>query len=1530
VPDKVTLYRGGARKKEDSDIESTSNWFTDELERARGYAAMRTMASEGENKVPAIKTISVPSSLLKTLKDVGSHSPGHEFQLPPEIAKRAETAPDLLKGPITIYGKTPTVKMQQAYDSLVDKVIQPIKTGIDTFNNRSTEIPAESGTKYFKNAPKSQRFEDSLSGLDRKEYMQESQEGLDALHNEMNNMTWEQSGEVNKVKDVQKKRQDLIDFVKNAGVKIGLDIDETIQSMNVFSIMFGEESKGFLDPEYMNKNYEQWFEKLNKLSPIYSDIQKFLGNKSVLITARPNLVGLHDKAQQIGKQFGAIATFAVENTKEKAKLIKELGLETYYDEDTLQVTKLQKELDAIGATTKVMQSDFGVAREKGELPNVKRMAEQATAKPVTSPVKTELPTAPAQKPTRNTIADTLKGMVINGGALGGAGLGFLGGMTLGPLPAVFTGWLGANIGMWVDRVIKSGQLKQSIANLFNKTPVVEIPPTVVEKTTQVATGISDAMAGMLERSTFQAQKVIRDKFASVDKNGGTLTIEEAPGAEPAYPGAAVPNVPYVNPALVTRVEGSVTGIVTAMTTASRDIATAGGKVAGQIQVLGMEDFGSLGGSIKEAAQKGVQAVQEKMPRLGSSERPYTGGIRWQKFLDGTLFTDQKAYEEAVAAKIDESIKFQVDTLREMTGLSLEAATTLRKDLAAIIKPSRMKMSTLIGRAKAYIETKGATGTTPEALKEFATGEEKIFERSHPAMKNLVPEDVTPYQRMFGQDYTIKLSFLDYDEFMAAAETVRQLPGWTSTATKEFERYGQLGTNVLHTMKVTGHIPGGKEIGGRIEQVRTATETLATGPSAITERSQLEIGDKRLNLQERMNLAAMYLDKLNWKLVRGQMALLGIAFSMMGAIKMIQKAWSTVTTSMSNLPDIFKNIGMAMAFGPANAQGFLRTMLGSSNQIVGSWKKFTGYTATLNSMLAYFAFRLLQDTRVIFAIDRLVEKIIGLLSDQAFLDKIFGLIANIIDALPGAVDWIVSMVTWLMGILETPGMKDVLKWALAMGLAAQFLMTPLALLGGAVQFLGWAVSALAAILATVQAGWTLLLGQLMGAPAALTQVVAGIAGGIVLGLAAVWLLVKMGIIDAVVKIGEEFQKNFPDIMAILRIVLSPLALLGGIILELVTTGVQVFWDTLRILFDRGAIDAGIYLLQGLLYLVGRIANVIATVLVGVISSVMQLVVKAIISNIGLIPGVGSFLSAMGWDAKTINAEIGKVATSLTGGIGSLVDQFLRPASYGISSLPGRARGGKVVAGTPVIVGEEGPEVFVPSGSGDIIPNHMTGYADGTVDAISLEASAEKIEKGGSDIVYGAEAYKRIMEEHRSKNFDMMNRLIGNVDRIFWDVSTGTNQQIGMTNPNVPVTGDKDYTRHREQFLSARTQEEVRAMPSGFSGRYTELVQPIASAVTSIATGIHQSYSSLEEVLRLRKSLSSMGPLATPVYPHLASGGFVMQTGAAVVHKGERIIPAEEASVQSVQVTNYVTATVNNKTDEKYLLELMGRKYYSGAY
>jgi phage-related minor tail protein len=88
------------------------------------------------------------------------------------------------------------------------------------------------------------------------------------------------------------------------------------------------------------------------------------------------------------------------------------------------------------------------------------------------------------------------------------------------------------------------------------------------------------------------------------------------------------------------------------------------------------------------------------------------------------------------------------------------------------------------------------------------------------------------------------------------------------------------------------------------------------------------------------------------------------------------------------------------------------------------------------------------------------------------------------------------------------------------------------------------------------------------------------------------------------------------------------------------------------------------------------------------------------------------------------------------------------------IPGRRMGGPVAAGSPYIVGEAGPELFVPTMTGQIIPNHdlrtsMTGRGGAASVAsggsvINLTVNAGMGTQGaevGRQIVDALKAYER---------------------------------------------------------------------------------------------------------------------------------------------------------------------------------------------
>lgn len=72
----------------------------------------------------------------------------------------------------------------------------------------------------------------------------------------------------------------------------------------------------------------------------------------------------------------------------------------------------------------------------------------------------------------------------------------------------------------------------------------------------------------------------------------------------------------------------------------------------------------------------------------------------------------------------------------------------------------------------------------------------------------------------------------------------------------------------------------------------------------------------------------------------------------------------------------------------------------------------------------------------------------------------------------------------------------------------------------------------------------------------------------------------------------------------------------------------------------------------------------------------------------------------------------------GGLGSLLGGVVK----GVGSLFGRATGGSVTAGRAYMVGEDGPEPFIPQSSGVIIPNHRLSASGGGAQKVTVVVQA----------------------------------------------------------------------------------------------------------------------------------------------------------------------------------------------------------------
>jgi len=105
---------------------------------------------------------------------------------------------------------------------------------------------------------------------------------------------------------------------------------------------------------------------------------------------------------------------------------------------------------------------------------------------------------------------------------------------------------------------------------------------------------------------------------------------------------------------------------------------------------------------------------------------------------------------------------------------------------------------------------------------------------------------------------------------------------------------------------------------------------------------------------------------------------------------------------------------------------------------------------------------------------------------------------------------------------------------------------------------------------------------------------------------------------------------------------------------------------------------------------------------------------------------------------LNRGIGGFAVGGKGGSGLL------------GLLPGFANGGRPPVGRPSIVGERGPELFVPRSSGTIVPNHAIGGATSVVvnvDATGSAAQGNDAQAGQLGRVIGAAVQAELIKQKR---------------------------------------------------------------------------------------------------------------------------------------------------------------------------------------
>jgi len=101
-----------------------------------------------------------------------------------------------------------------------------------------------------------------------------------------------------------------------------------------------------------------------------------------------------------------------------------------------------------------------------------------------------------------------------------------------------------------------------------------------------------------------------------------------------------------------------------------------------------------------------------------------------------------------------------------------------------------------------------------------------------------------------------------------------------------------------------------------------------------------------------------------------------------------------------------------------------------------------------------------------------------------------------------------------------------------------------------------------------------------------------------------------------------------------------------------------------------------------------------------------------------------------EAKSVSEALGGVLNNIARQMMQLgINTLLKSTGFGIfANLPGFANGGRPPVGRPSVVGERGPELFVPDRAGTIIPNHKLGGGGGmqTNVVVNVDASGSSVQ------------------------------------------------------------------------------------------------------------------------------------------------------------------------------------------------------------
>jgi hypothetical protein len=305
-----------------------------------------------------------------------------------------------------------------------------------------------------------------------------------------------------------------------------------------------------------------------------------------------------------------------------------------------------------------------------------------------------------------------------------------------------------------------------------------------------------------------------------------------------------------------------------------------------------------------------------------------------------------------------------------------------------------------------------------------------------------------------------------------------------------------------------------------------------------------------------------LGRMSWTFTSLAMSSLGVYFSLMGLVTMLQKGIGMVTGPLANTEALITSIAMAQTRG-TGMQTFLTKMGMSMADVVEGARRYQWAMSSVQGALGTFGAKLMLNKDVWKAIQDIVQIVYDTLSDPAMFDLMKGIILAFRDNLPGIInavkfiggiikDWVIPNAgalafLWTMSLVAMP----VLSIMSSIASMAKGLATVLGVAKG-LYYVMTGVLTVTELINGVkvadklasrgkETGQTILIPdssiKAQGLKAGLMYAGAFLAG-LTIGVAVVNIMDSMGITNQLQNMGATFKEKFSIIRDIILVTLGP--------------------------------------------------------------------------------------------------------------------------------------------------------------------------------------------------------------------------------------------------------------------------------------------------------------------------------------------------------------------------------------------------------